>query len=176
MRQAARYFDRVTLAQVLRLPDWVRPLMLFMTLLGQPPITVGLVAGMIGFGVAKDSHMLIYAGLIALVTVVIASLLKLLLRRPRPDNEYTRHMLIHTYSFPSGHAAGSVVCFGAFAYAVCHYYPTMLIPGILVVGVLSFLIGVSRVYLRAHYPSDVVAGWIIGLVGLLVIMLDQPLW
>lgn len=141
--------------------------MLFLTLLGQPPITVGLAAGMIGFGLATGgNNVLTYAGSVAVATVLVTTILKEFLRRPRPDNDYTRNMLVRTFSFPSGHAAGAVVCFGAFVYATGHFFPGSVLISMLMVAVLSFGIGVSRIYLDAHYPTDVLAGWMIGAIGL----------
>lgn len=171
MKRAIHYFDRIVIRQVLRLPDSVRPLMLFMTLLGQPPITVGLVAGMLGYGLARGSDVLIYAGCTAIITVAVASAMKIFLRRARPDNAYVRSMLIQTFSFPSGHAAGSLVCFGALGYVAAIYWPALFVPIAVMVIILAFLIGLSRVYLGAHYPSDVVGGWIVGGIGLAVIMI-----
>lgn len=173
MKKAVRHFDRAISKQVLRLPDSVRPLMLLMTLLGQPPITVGVVAGLVGFGIARNDEVFIYAGAIAIITVAITSLLKLSLRRARPDNDYVRSMLIQTFSFPSGHAAGSLVCFGALGYVIIAFWPFLALPIILLVAVLSFLIGISRIYLGAHYPSDVLGGWIVGAIGLALIVIAE---
>jgi undecaprenyl-diphosphatase len=66
-----------------------------------------------------------------------------------------------THSFPSGHACGSAVAYGAIAAVTGS--PVIAI----VVTVLVLLIGISRIYLGAHYPSDVVAGWLIGILGLM---------
>ena len=166
MKRVVHSFDRVVMTQVTRLPDVVRPLMLLMTLLGQPPITVGVVALMVGYGLARDNDLFVYAGCIAIITVGVASILKIFLRRARPDNEYVRSMIVQTFSFPSGHAAGSLACFGALAYVAASYWPTIAFPIMLAVTVVSFLIGISRIYLGAHYPSDVIGGWIVGALGL----------
>ncbi len=176
MRRIIHYFDRVVIREILRLPSWVRPFMLFMTLLGQPPITVGLSAGMVGFGLARGNEWIIVAGCIAIVTFGICSLLKLFLRRARPDNEYVRSMLIKTFSFPSGHAAGSLASFGIAAYAVLLYIPVLAPAVIALTIVICFFIGISRIYLGAHYPSDVIGGWIVGAAGIFAVFISgiQP--
>lgn len=82
--------------------------------------------------------------------------LKQIFAAPRPD--LLPHLdIVHSYSFPSGHAAGNMMLFGALA----------MLAGRRGGYVLAFmaiaLIGVSRVWLGVHWPSDVLAGWIEGL-------------
>ncbi len=167
MRRTIRRFDSVITKRVHSLSVSFKPIMSLLTFVGEPPFTVGIAAGMVGFGIAGGgNNVLTYAGAVAIATVIVTTILKEFMRRPRPDNDYTRNMIIRTFSFPSGHASGSTVCFGAFIYALAHYYPGIAIPGMLAVAILSFGIGTSRVYLNAHYPTDVIAGWIIGIIGL----------
>lgn len=82
--------------------------------------------------------------------------LKQIFAAPRPD--LLPHLdIVDTYSFPSGHAAGNMMFFGAVA---------MLAGGrgaYLAAAAMIALIGVSRVWLGVHWPSDVTAGWIEGL-------------
>lgn len=79
---------------------------------------------------------------------------------PRPD--LLPHLdIVHSYSFPSGHSAGSMMLFGALA---------LLVGGRaawLGAGAIIALIGISRVWLGVHWPSDVLAGWIEGIGWLL---------
>jgi len=81
--------------------------------------------------------------------------LKQIFAAPRPD--LLPHLdIVHSYSFPSGHAAGNMIFFGAVA---------MLVGGRLAfgaAGLMIALIGISRVWLGVHWPSDVLAGWIEG--------------
>ncbi len=82
--------------------------------------------------------------------------LKQIYAAPRPD--LLPHLdIVHSYSFPSGHSAGNMMFFGALA----------LLAGGRVAQALAatmiLLIGVSRVWLGVHWPSDVLAGWIEGL-------------
>lgn len=170
MRKYIHYFDRIVIKQVLRLPSWARPVMLFATLLGQPPITVGLATGIIGFAIARENSLFLWLGIVAIVTFAASSIMKIWLRRDRPDNEYVRNMIIHTFSFPSGHAAGSVASFSLLVYVAAAMYPPATIVVLVGVVVACLLIGVSRVYLGAHYPSDVVGGWIVGGIGVTVMI------
>lgn len=143
----------------------------FFTLIGQPPFTVGIAAAVLGYGAALEKFHYIFAGAVALATLIIASLLKIVLRRVRPQNDYVRHMLFQTYSFPSGHAAGAVVSFGLAALVIGMRWPELFLVAWATATVCSLLIGISRIYLGAHYPSDVVGGWIIGGAGLIAIVM-----
>ena len=82
--------------------------------------------------------------------------LKRIFEAPRPD--LLPHLdMVNSYSFPSGHAADNMMLFGALALLLAR-------PAVsLAAGATIALIGVSRVWLGVHWPSDVLAGWIEGL-------------
>lgn len=95
-----------------------------------------------------------------LATVLAGTLLNLALKQvfaaPRPD--LLPHLdIVNSYSFPSGHAAGNMIFFGALALLA------QLRAGYALAAAMIVLIGVSRVWLGVHWPSDVLAGWIEGL-------------
>jgi undecaprenyl-diphosphatase len=83
---------------------------------------------------------------------------KLFFRRDRPDLWLSPSPAPeHTYSFPSGHAMGSMALVAALAVLA---WPTRWRRWpIIVGGAFTLLVGFSRVYLGVHYPSDVAAGW-----------------
>ena len=98
----------------------------------------------------------------ALVNVV-----KLVLRRVRPD--VVPHLTAEvTFSFPSSHAAVSIVTYGALAILVARGMPHLRGFTLAVAGLLALAIGATRLYLGVHYPTDVLAGWLFGATWLLI--------
>lgn len=118
-----------------------------------------------------------WLGLAAAATIGVASLanagIKDLVQRVRPD--LLPPLEIEPgYSFPSGHTALSMVTYGIFALLIARSPLSrplkMLSIGAL--GLVVLLVGVSRVYLGVHYPSDVLGGW---LTGLAIVLLFEAL-
>ncbi len=91
---------------------------------------------------------------------VINGLLKLAFHRPRPELSFVH---LETYSFPSGHAAVATATFGALAYLLCLRPNARRVAPALAATALVALVGFSRLYLGAHYLSDVLAGTCFGL-------------
>ncbi|CAN1211502.1 Phosphatidic acid phosphatase type 2/haloperoxidase domain-containing protein [Tumidithrix helvetica PCC 7403] len=92
--------------------------------------------------------------------------LKPVFARLRPDL-YPQIIQENSFSFPSGHALGTVVLYGAIAYLLAKYYPHYRIWIYLLVAILVMAVGLSRLYLGVHWPTDVLAGWAIGLLWLI---------
>ncbi len=87
-------------------------------------------------------------------------LLKYIFDRPRPDL-VLHNAQVFTSSFPSGHAAVSAVVYLTLGALLARDAPSIAVK-IYVMAVamfLVFLIGVSRIFLGLHYPTDVLAGW-----------------
>lgn len=101
--------------------------------------------------------------LLVIVLLPLASLLKIFIRRKRPATLYVNNMKVKSYSFPSSHAYSSALACGYFAILCAMNGAILVAPFILAVAV---VVGVSRVVVGAHYPSDVIAGWALGLVVL----------
>ena len=79
-------------------------------------------------------------------------------------------MLFQTFSFPSGHAAGAVVSYGLAAAVIGGKWPEYALAAWVIAFIIWVLVGLSRIYLGAHYASDVIGGWIVGFAGLLLIL------
>ncbi len=94
---------------------------------------------------------------------LMSSLLKSFYARPRPDL-VPQLDLVHTASFPSGHATMSTVCYLTLAIVIARLTDnTRIRVYVVAVAILvSIAVGLSRVYLGVHWPSDVLAGWALG--------------
>ena len=104
------------------------------------------------------------------VTVLAAGLVtvvaKRLSDRPRPETALTH---VASSSFPSGHALGITV--GVLALGLLLWprlRASLRVPVVVAGGALILVVGVSRVVLNVHHPSDVVAGWALGLLHFLL--------
>lgn len=94
---------------------------------------------------------------------ILSTGLKLFFQRPRPDL-VPHGMETFTASFPSGHAMLSAVAYLTLAILLARISRGRRVKAfVLALGVVTtLLVGISRVYLGVHWPSDVLAGWCIG--------------
>ena len=135
--------------------------------------TILLVAAAILFWVKhrrKDSLLLIGAGLLSLLD----RLLKILVDRPRPSPDLVSVIEInHSGSFPSGHATFAMAFFGALFYFSSIYVGRPILKRLIqIVSVAIILLtGISRIYLGAHWPSDVLGGYLLGCLILAILVL-----
>jgi undecaprenyl-diphosphatase len=104
---------------------------------------------------------------VALSSLAIMFLLKTIFNRTRPDNPL--HQALGK-SFPSGHALMSLTFYGLLVYIIHKSVHNVPLRWTLTVPLVGFvqLIGLSRIYLRNHYPSDIVAGNVTGLLWLII--------
>jgi membrane-associated phospholipid phosphatase len=172
IRKPMRKHKPIDMAIFDRLQPLVSPqkskIMLFITFLGKHQflIPANLLLIFYFLFAAHQNWFSIRIITISLSSLVLMLLLKYLFQRKRPLSPLLK--AAKGLSFPSGHAIMAVTFYGLLLYILLHtididwvrYLVTVLLVLLIV------LIGYSRVYLRVHYASDVLAGFVIGLLWL----------
>lgn len=147
--------------------------MRFFTAFGEPAVLLALAAAVVLF-LIYELHWKRAAALFAVTlagALVLDATLKLAFHRPRPPAAFFGTPLPDSYSFPSGHALFSVCFFGVLA-ALTSPRMTSRASRVaiwLAAVLLAFVIGLSRVYLGVHYPSDVIAGYAAAVVWIVTV-------
>ena len=145
-------------------------IMLFITFLGKHQflIPANLILIFYFLLVNKQTWFSIRVITISISSLVLMLLLKQLFQRKRPLSPLLK--AAKGLSFPSGHAIMAVTFYGLLAYILQHTIESNWLRILLTILLilLALLIGFSRVYLRVHYASDVLGGFIIGLLWLLI--------
>ena len=121
----------------------------------------------------------VWLGLVLFVGTTAGRLLvelqKYELGRLRPD-EHPHLVNVYSLSFPSGHSANAMMVYVTLALTLAQRRPAQWLAAAFV---LAFLIGLSRMMLGVHWPSDVLAGWSFGLLwAMLLVWLSRrpPAW
>lgn len=147
-------------------PPWLREAGLDATSLGSPLVLVLIVVAVAVFMLLQRRRRVMLLTLLTTSGGMLVSLfLKHLMDRQRPT--VVPHLRnVDSPSFPSGHAMLSAVVYLTLGILLVEIVPGRLTKLYCFVAALSltFLVGVSRVYLGVHYPTDVLAGWMAGLV------------
>ena len=123
------------------------------------------VRGLVSLRHWRGAAALILAVATTQATVMVA---KALMTRPRPDDAIAIADP-SGWSFPSGHSASAVALYVMLGLIATTIWRRRLSPAIIfaVAGAIVVLVGLSRVYLGAHYPTDELAGWLTG--GIVVV-------
>lgn len=164
--------DRILLAlrnaenpEMLRGHKWFTNMAMDVTAAGSVTNLMIFICGVVGAFLLEKKYRAAMLILLASVTgQVMSSLLKYLFDRPRPD--VVPHLTeVSTTSFPSGHSMMSAVVYLTVAAVGGQFIANKAtrIYLLILAGILTILIGLSRIFLGVHYPSDVLAGWTAGL-------------
>ena len=142
-------------------PQWL-PFFTAFTLLGRGPfllpIAVAVSVGLMLFGRFNKAHM----AMVAIVTAALtSSTIKAIVARPRPEL-FERMDWAKDFSFPSGHALICMTFYGLLTYFLTERFPRWKALIWTIFGIVMFIIGLSRLYLGVHWPSDILGGWLIG--------------
>lgn len=132
--------------------------------LGSTTFYVIMILILVIFNNRKD----LYTGIHLLITQGINRIIKFIIKRPRPPLKL--HLVSETnYSFPSGHSMSAMVGYGFFIIEIYRSEWKYKKFFIIILSLMIFLIGLSRIYLGVHYFSDVIGGYLIGLSYILFI-------
>lgn len=145
-------------------PPWVEEMMRDLTSLGGTGVLSLIVLAVSVYYLIQGR----YKEMLILITAVIGAymlsyILKGLFARPRPEfipaGEYT-----YTASFPSGHALLAATTYLTLGIIVAQLMPSSRLKAfvLLLAFFVMLLVGFTRMYLGVHWPTDVLAGWVIG--------------
>ncbi len=145
-------------------PGWLQTSVRDVTALGGYPVYVPLtlfVAGFLALDRKRGAAVFVLCSILG--ATVLGVLLKLGLDRPRPDL-VPHAVLTYTSSFPSGHATGAAATYLTLGALLARFQARRRMKAyLLTIGVLTTLsVGLSRIYLGVHWPTDVLAGWTLG--------------
>lgn len=145
-------------------PGWLRVMMVDITALGDVTGLTLITLAVVGFlVVARKYATALFVAASVIGGATLGTLLKAIFARPRP--ELVPHLVeVTNASFPSGHAMNSAVVFLTLGALLARTQERWAVRIYLVAVaiVLTLLVGISRVFLGVHWPTDVVAGWCVG--------------
>ena len=153
-------------------PRWFEEMVRDFTALGSTGVLTFVVAVMAGFLWFSRKHWSAAYVVAAVASgTYVNSLLKIEFDRPRPD--FVAHgMFVDTASFPSGHSAGAALTYLTLGLLLAHTQESFRVKAyIFAISVLvTFIVGLSRIYLGVHWPTDVLAGWCFGAAWALLVL------
>jgi membrane-associated phospholipid phosphatase len=169
VREKEPIFGDVAILQALHVlsAPWLDTFFTVITMLGSAPVVITAVviaaATMFYLGKRRNAVFLIFA---AGGTAVIDTVFKLLFQRQRPD--LWQHLVVENgYSFPSGHAMISSTL--ALAVILMARQTKYRWYAVIAGSVYALLVGLSRLYLGVHFPSDVLAGWCVSILWIVTL-------
>ncbi|HMG55729.1 MAG TPA: phosphatase PAP2 family protein [Kofleriaceae bacterium] len=128
------------------------------TLIGSNQVLLPVVVAITALAIHRRKRALAVILVIDTAVVIAAySALKVMFSRERP-RLFEEIALPTGYSFPSGHTMSAIGIYGVIAAVLCALYPRARAPVIAGAALLIACVGLSRIYLGVHWPSDVVGG------------------
>lgn len=142
-------------------PGWFEEMMRDFTALGGTAVLLTVTLAVTGYLIIARRRRLALTVAVSVITgMLLSQTLKWGFARPRPDLVPALTQ-VYTHSFPSGHAMVSAVVYLTLG-VLCARAPigtAMKAYLLSVATLLTFIVGISRVYLGVHWPTDVLAGW-----------------
>jgi undecaprenyl-diphosphatase len=151
-------------------------IMKFISFIGMDGIIFFSIIIPIFFYLKRRKHEAVLFTIMIVMGSLIDFLLKLVTQRPRPT--FAPLVIENSFSFPSGHSMNSFIFFTTVAYFVYHFThkkKTSLLAFV-ASAIIILSVGISRIYLGVHYPSDVLGGYLAGLLWMVsFIVIDKTL-
>lgn len=173
-RQTIFVDDQITSFILMFRAVWLTKVMLAISLLGSEAIIFSSAIIVTFLTIRKHRKETFIFSLLVIMGVIATTGLKLLYKIPRP--ELFPLVFENSYSYPSGHALNSFLFYSTVSYFIYHFTKnrhlslTIFFFSMLLIAV----IGLSRIYLGVHHPSDVFAGYTIGFwIFATVILVDK---
>ncbi|MHC4127852.1 MAG: phosphatase PAP2 family protein [Planctomycetota bacterium] len=151
-------------------PAWVEELGRDFTALGGIAVLALVTMAAAGFLALERKYRALVLIVVAVVGgLVLSTVLKHLFARPRPDL-VPHGSAVYTASFPSGHSMMSAITYLTLGALLARVQTRKRLKAYLLCLAIfvTFLVGMSRVYLGVHWPTDVLAGWTVGAVWAIV--------
>lgn len=145
-------------------PPWFEEMMRDFTALGSTGVLTLITVAVLAFLLLTHKR---HAALLVAVSVAGGTLLSQVLKwgfdRPRPDL-VPHGMAVYSQSFPSGHAMLSAVVYLTLGALLARTQARIRVKVFLVgvAAVVTVIVGISRIYLGVHWPTDVLGGWMLG--------------
>ncbi len=155
---------------IMLLPKTLKPVMDGFSNLASVQATIGIVIVWFAFLIALKRWKFALTMLAALSAMPLFGVLKLLVKRTRPDPNIVVQFGFHNDSFPSGHATASAIVYLTIAYLAQKSLNKTWARIVCIAAVfLTIAVGVSRIYLGFHFPTDVLAGWLVAIFVFLIV-------
>ncbi|WDQ32482.1 phosphatase PAP2 family protein [Paenibacillus marchantiae] len=124
-----------------------------------PVVVITILAMLVLYIYLRHKRELLFLACVIAGSTLLNALIKLVFQRARPT--INRIIEVSGYSFPSGHSMAAFSLYGGLAFLIWKHVPTATgrVFMIIVSAIFILTIGMSRIYLGVHYPSDVVGGY-----------------
>lgn len=124
-----------------------------------PVVVITILAMLVLYIYLRHKRELLFLACVIAGSTLLNALIKLVFQRARPT--INRIIEVSGYSFPSGHSMAAFSLYGGLAFLIWKHVPTATgrVLMIIVSAIFILTIGMSRIYLGVHYPSDVVGGY-----------------